>query len=91
MDKHYSFAQSGNVEINVRFFTLNLNVRNRAIFPHVARFLSKHGRGLYVKPLFSLLAGIDTEFAVAVFQQNRGYYHSVIASFCCKLLGLHVA
>jgi hypothetical protein len=54
--------------------------------PQVAHFLSLHGRGLYVKPLFVSLARLDKALAQKTHAQNKSYYHTVINNFLVNLL-----
>jgi len=87
LDGLYGFSKSHNVEVGFRYLMLALRHKYRPVFPSVALFLSKHGRGLYTKPLYKSLHKIDKEEARKVFQANKSFYHSVIRSFC-KGLGL---
>jgi hypothetical protein len=57
-----------------------------AILPNVARLLSQHGRGLYVKPLYASLARLDRDLAVRTHRQNQTYYHTVINNYLTQLL-----
>ena len=58
----------------------------RPILPTVAAFLGKHGRGMYVKPLFIELNRLDSNLALKTYDTNKSYYHAVIKSFCENLL-----
>jgi leukotriene-A4 hydrolase len=74
----YQFSESPNVEIKFRWLQLCLKSRYTEVLPQVGDFLSKHGRGLYVKPLYKLLDDVDHHKAVEIYHANRSYYHSVI-------------
>lgn len=76
----YGLMASGNVEIAYRFFMTCLRSNHRAVFDGVADFLSKHGRGLYVRPLYRALAELDRSYALQVFKKNRSTYHGIIRS-----------
>jgi leukotriene-A4 hydrolase len=87
LDAAYSLSAGRNVELGFRFFRLALRAADKSVFPALATFLSKHGRGLYVKPLYSDLMALDLAFAKKTFQSNRPFYHSVIRNaFDDKLL-----
>jgi len=85
LHKTYGLSSTKNVEISFRYLMLGLKLKWRDILPHVGHFLSKHGRGLYVKPLYQNLANVDKEFAKKVYQTNKPFYHSVIRNYCSKL------
>lgn len=80
MNSLYNFSQSLNVEIQFRWWQLCLKGNYLQIIPQVGKFLSRHGRGLYVKPLYKLLHEVDHPSAVTIYRNNRPYYHSVIRS-----------
>jgi len=83
----YKLSQSPNVEITSRWINLNLKSNCKTIFPDAATFLSKHGRGLYVKPMYNELIRLDIAFARKVYNDNRSFYHSVIRNtFDAQLL-----
>lgn len=86
IDALYGLTRSPNVEINVRFLSLCLANGHRAALEPAAKFLSQHGRGLYVKPLYSKLAALDKPFAQATYKANSAYYHTIIREYCEKLL-----
>ena len=86
MNKFYSFSSVGNVEISVRWLLLNLKNNNTSCLPDVVTFLGKHGRGLYVKPLFLELFRLNPGLAEEVFERNSETCHSVIRSFCRGVL-----
>lgn len=78
LNNTYGLMASGNVEIAYRFFMTSLKSGVKTVFDSVADFLSKHGRGLYVRPLYRALAELDREYAYSVFKQNRSRYHGII-------------
>lgn len=80
MKSLYKLSESPNVEINFRWLQLCLKSKYLDVIPQAADFLSKHGRGLYVKPLYKALNGVDHKVAVEIYNKNRPYYHSVIRS-----------
>jgi len=83
----YNLSKSSNVEINFRWLMLALTNKLTEIYPQVDVFLSKYGRGLYVKPLYNLLKTIDLPEAKKIYQKHRSFYHSVIrAAFDKDLL-----
>jgi len=84
MNQIYNLSDSSNVEIKFRWLQLCLKNGYNSIIPHAADFLSKHGRGLYVKPLYKLLNKTDHEIATQIYNQNRSFYHSVIRSIFDK-------
>jgi len=88
LDSVYGFTKSQNVEVGFRFLMLSLRNNHRAVFPAVALFLSRHGRGLYTKPLYKSLHKIDKDEASKVYHTNKAFYHSVIRNFCTKTLAL---
>jgi len=85
LDTLYGLSQSNNVEINFRFLMLSLKNDHRGALPVAEKFLSRHGRGLYVKPLYRELKRVDHGFAKQVFQTNKTFYHSVIQNYCITL------
>jgi len=88
LDSVYGFTKSQNVEVGFRFLMLSLRNNHRAVFPAVAHFLSRHGRGLYTKPLYKSLHKIDKDEASKIYHSNKAFYHSVIRNFCTKTLSL---
>jgi leukotriene-A4 hydrolase len=78
LNNTYGLMASGNVEIAYRFFMTSLKSGLKTVFESVADFLSKHGRGLYVRPLYRALAELDRDYAYSVFKQNRSRYHGII-------------
>jgi len=81
IEELYKLSSSKNVEILFRYFMLCLKSHHHAVLPHVGTFLSKYGRGLYVKPLYKILAQEDKNFARKVYEENKSFYHSIICSF----------
>lgn len=82
----YGLGDSPNVEIRFRWLQLCLKSKYVKAIPQVADFLSKHGRGLYVKPLYKLLNDVDHDAAVKTYRENCPYYHSVIRNYVSELL-----
>jgi len=82
----YKLSSATNVEVQFRYFMLSLKSHHHAVLPHVAEFLSKYGRGLYVKPLFKILVEENKTFAHKVYKDNQNFYHSIIRSFIEGLL-----
>jgi leukotriene-A4 hydrolase len=78
LNQTYGLMASGNVEIAYRFFMTCLRSGVKTVFDAVADFLSKHGRGLYVRPLYRALAELDRTYAYSVFKNNRSRYHGII-------------
>lgn len=78
LDSIYSLSKSKNVEILFRWIMLNLKSKQTQIFPTASEFLSHHGRGLYVKPLYKTLHEVDLTTAREIYLQNKHFYHSVI-------------
>jgi len=85
LDTLYGLSQSKNVEINFRYLMLSLKNDHRGALPVAAAFLSRHGRGLYVKPLFAELKRVDNDYAKQVYRTNKEFYHSVIHNYCMGL------
>jgi len=88
LDELYGLSTAKNVEINFRFLMLCLKYNFRPVLPSVASFLSRHGRGLYVKPLYKRLAAFDFDFARRTYADNKLYYHAVIRAACGKGMNL---
>jgi len=86
LDHLYGLSKSANVEISFRFLMLCVTNGHRGALPVAADFLSRHGRGLYVKPLYKALADLDKEYARNIYAKNKSFYHSIIQHFCEDLL-----
>eukprot|EP01120_Amphizonella_sp_Union-15-10_P007859 TRINITY_DN270_c0_g1_i1.p1 TRINITY_DN270_c0_g1~~TRINITY_DN270_c0_g1_i1.p1 ORF type:complete len:617 (-),score=117.27 TRINITY_DN270_c0_g1_i1:104-1954(-) len=86
LDSNYSLSSSKNVEILFRWIMLSLKSQDKSIFPLVSNFLSKHGRGLYVRPMYKLLNEVDHTFASNLYKENRSFYHSVIRNIFDPIL-----
>jgi len=89
LDELYKLSHSKNVEINFRYLMLSLKTGFRGALPVAASFLSRHGRGLYAKPLYRKLKEVDHGFAKEVYNNNKTFYHSVIQNYC-RSLDLHL-
>jgi len=86
-DEVYGFSHSKNVEISNRFLVICLRCHYRQVLPMVDDFLSKHGRGRYIKPLYNYLNELDHNVAVEIWKKHRHRYHSVMRNiFDPKLL-----
>ncbi len=82
----YKLSTASNVEVAFRWLMLALKSKYTAVYQAAGDFLSKYGRGLYVKPLYNTLIQVDLEVAKKIYNQNRGYYHSVIRNMFDKTL-----
>jgi len=84
IDEIYNFSESKNVEILFRWLMLNLTSKNVSILDKVEKFVEKHGRGVYLRPLYSKLIELSSEGVFkfetvqSFYKKNRKYYHSVI-------------
>lgn len=87
LDKVYHISLSKNVEILSRFILLALDNKFHKNFDFVVDFLSNHGRGVYVKPIYKKLfelgkeGVIDMEKVRGVYEKNRSFYHDVVKNF----------
>jgi leukotriene-A4 hydrolase len=86
LDAHYKLSEAGNVEIAFRWLMLCLKSRHLKVMDQVGLFASRHGRGLYIRPLYKTLHEVDHASAVKFYHANRGYYHSVIRNMFDKIL-----
>eukprot|EP00276_Gloeochaete_wittrockiana_P003846 CAMPEP_0184645550 /NCGR_PEP_ID=MMETSP0308-20130426/2074_1 /TAXON_ID=38269 /ORGANISM="Gloeochaete witrockiana, Strain SAG 46.84" /LENGTH=610 /DNA_ID=CAMNT_0027074703 /DNA_START=61 /DNA_END=1893 /DNA_ORIENTATION=- len=80
MNSLYRLSSSPNVEILFRWIMLCIKSNYTPILPQAADFLSKYGRGLYVRPMYKALDALDHDFAAKTFIANRPFYHSVITT-----------
>mmetsp|Transcript_16064 Transcript_16064/g.27698 ORF Transcript_16064/g.27698 Transcript_16064/m.27698 type:complete len:619 (-) Transcript_16064:380-2236(-) len=78
MERAYGFSSAPNVEIAFRWFLICIKSNYTQIIPQVRVFLSKHGRGLYVKPLYKALIAHDLALAKDIYAPNRSFYAAVI-------------
>lgn len=78
LDELYQFSFSKNVEIVYRFLLLCLRNKYKEAIPQVQHFLSKYGRGLYVKPLYKALIDLDVKIAQETLEANKTFYHVII-------------
>lgn len=84
LDETYQLSKNKNVEILVRYLRLALMNEFMEVMPIVRDFLSRHGRGVYLKPLYKLLINLSNRGLLSkdevkqIYQTNRSYYHSVI-------------
>lgn len=86
MDQLYGLSKTKNVEIACRYIVIGLKSKYEPSKPLAKDFLSIHGRGLYVRPLFRALNDFDHAFAVEVYRINRTRFHSVIRNMFDPLL-----
>jgi len=86
MDATYQFAHTNNPEIAYRWLWLSLQsdfVGDRLV-DSVDTFLSRNGRGIYVKPLYRELIRLGDKGALSkervkgIYKKHRTFYHSVI-------------
>lgn len=68
LDNLYHLSTSNNVEILFRWIMLCLKSNDKSIFPVAANFLSKHGRGLYVRPMYR----VSIYFDLMKYETNPG-------------------
>lgn len=84
IEETYQLSTSRNVEILFRWLMLNLQNDNMSILSEVESFVSKHGRGVYLRPLYKKLIELSNEKKLdqkkvkEIYQKNRTCYHSVI-------------
>lgn len=76
----YQLSASTNVEIQFRWIILSLRSKDASIIPVAAAFLSKHGRGLYVLPMYKALNDLDHSRAVQIYRANRSFYHNILTT-----------
>jgi len=86
LEKVYHFEASRNVEIAFRWLMLGLKSNYLESLPAAGVFLSKHGRGLYVRPLYTAVKALDKTVAVKTFEANKNFYHSVIRNAVTAIL-----
>jgi hypothetical protein len=87
MDALFRFASCGNVELEFRWIMLGLKSRDVLVVKCAEGFLGRHGRGLYVKPIYAALSDLNPAEAKRIYGANRPMYHSVIRNaFDAKLL-----
>jgi leukotriene-A4 hydrolase len=84
LDVTYQLSQNKNVEVLVRYLRLCLANDFIDIMPDVEKFVARHGRGVYVKPLYKQFIELADKGVLEkarvkeIYQKNRSYYHSVI-------------
>ena len=87
MDSLYQLTQNNNIEVLFRWLLICLENHYVKNFARVEDVLSKNGRGVYVKPMYSKLVElskkeiIPTGKAKEIYVKNKSYYHYVIRSF----------
>ncbi|KNC87123.1 hypothetical protein SARC_00746 [Sphaeroforma arctica JP610] len=88
MDSTYHFSETKNCEIGFRWFLLCLKNNHRSCFEGVKAYLSRNGRGVYVKPLYVELYRVDPEYAREVYGGLSDFYMDVVAEPIKKTLEL---
>lgn len=78
MDSKYKISATSNVEVSFRWCLLGCKLYWPGCLALTEHFLAKHGRGVYVKPLYLALKAFDLERARTVFQRNRNFYMTVV-------------
>ncbi|MCL8026453.1 M1 family metallopeptidase [Nocardioides bruguierae] len=94
VDAAFGLSASGNIEIATAW--LELASQSGLVFsaPQVDEalhsFLTRHGRALYVRRVYTALAGSDAGLARAreIFTEARPGYHSVTAAVVGRVLGV---
>jgi leukotriene-A4 hydrolase len=78
MDRYAKFSEANN-ELKFEWFLLNIRKENRSIRAKLKTFLIETGRRKYILPLYRALAvyPTDKQWAIGVFKQAQGGYHSV--------------
>jgi leukotriene-A4 hydrolase len=86
IDTLYGLSKTRNVEIACRYIVIGLKSNYEPAKPLAKEFLSIHGRGLYVRPLFRALNEFDHAYAVEVYRINRSRFHAIIRNMFDGLL-----
>ena len=75
----YTNFNKANNELKFEWFLLNIRKENHSIRPDLALFLKETGRRKYILPLYKALCEHpkDKGWAVSIFKQSKGGYHSV--------------
>jgi leukotriene-A4 hydrolase len=77
MGSAYGYANSANVELSFRFFTVGLKARSESVYKPTAELLGRVGRMKFVRPLFRELEKCDRDLALKTFEKNRDFYHPI--------------
>ncbi|CAB4691096.1 unannotated protein [freshwater metagenome] len=93
VDEQFGFSTSGNIEIATAWLELAVASghvwEQPAVDGALADFLTRHGRALYVRRVYTALAASDRGLARAreIYAAARPGYHSVTRSIVDRLLG----
>ncbi|KAF1982649.1 leukotriene A-4 hydrolase [Aulographum hederae CBS 113979] len=77
MGETYGYANSANVELVSRYFSIGLGARCKAVYKPTAELLGTVGRMKFVRPLYRMLEMCDRALAVSTFERNREFYHPI--------------
>ena len=86
MDGQYNLSGTKNVEIGFRWCLLGCRSKWPGCLPATETFLASHGRGVYVKPLYTALKAFDAARAKSVFDKNCHFYMTVISRQVSSML-----
>jgi leukotriene-A4 hydrolase len=87
MNATYEVAKSRNVEVLVRWILLSLHNKDASVFPLTWDFVSKHGRGVYIRPTYKELirlandasfTELDLDTLKGIWKGNRSFYHNTV-------------
>lgn len=91
MDCVFSFSSAtSNVEIACRWLVLSLKANRLEALVAARTFLSQHGRGLYVKPVFGQVLRLDRALALEIASENASFWHAVIQAAVSSKLSSRV-
>jgi aminopeptidase N len=79
LDKRFHFSDSGNSEVLSAWLEKSIDVRYKAAYPAIERFLTSQGRRKFLRPLYEKLAKDpeDLAFARKIYKVARPTYHPV--------------
>jgi leukotriene-A4 hydrolase len=77
MGRVYGYAESANVELVARYYSVGLMCGDMDVKQPTGELLGSVGRMKFVRPLFTLLAQSDREYALSVFEANKTFYHPI--------------
>lgn len=87
----HEIGKSTNVELLLKWYMLNLHLKDETVFPDVVKYITQHGRMKYNRPLYRLMAAVSAKgakLAHDTFQEHRSFYHPIAATMIAKDLGL---
>ncbi len=93
VDDAFGFSASGNIEIATAWLELAVSsgyaFEQPAVDEALARFLTRHGRSLYIRRVYDALAATDRGMARAreIYATARPTYHSVSQAAVDRILG----